>query len=182
MSRIGKMPVALPKGVSITMEGSTVTVKGPKGTLSQVFSPEMEIVLEDGVLTVKRPSDAQGHRALHGLTRALLNNMVTGVSEGFTRKLTVEGVGYRAEMAGQNLVLNVGYSHPVQIVPPTAETQFAVEGRGGREIIVKGIDKQVVGEISARIRGVRPPEPYKGKGIRYENEVVRRKAGKTGKV
>lgn len=182
MSRIGKMPIAVPKGVTVEIAGSAVTVKGGKGSLTRRFDPDMAITLDGGVLHVQRPTDAQRHRALHGLTRALLQNMVVGVSQGFTRKLVVEGVGYRAEMAGNNLVLNVGYSHPVQIAPPTAETRFAVEGRAGRDIVVTGIDKQIVGEVCAQIRRVRPPEPYKGKGIRYEGEVVRRKAGKTGKV
>jgi large subunit ribosomal protein L6 len=180
MSRIGKMPIELPKGVKIEFDGSTVTVNGSKGTLSQSFNSDMNIALEDGILRVERPSDSRSHRALHGLTRALLSNMVTGVSEGFTRKLVVEGVGYRAEMNGNTLVLNVGYSHPIEMAPPQ-DVSFAVENRG-KEIIVTGIDKQVVGQICANIRKVRPPEPYKGKGIRYDNEQVRRKAGKTGKV
>jgi large subunit ribosomal protein L6 len=180
MSRIGKMPIELPQGVKVEFDGSTVTVNGSKGTLSQSFSPEMSIALEDGVLRVERPSDSADHRALHGLTRALLSNMVTGVSAGFTRKLVVEGVGYRAEMNGSVLVLNVGYSHPVEMVPPQ-DVSFAVENRG-KDIIVTGIDKQVVGQVSANIRKVRPPEPYKGKGIRYNEEQIRRKAGKAGKV
>jgi large subunit ribosomal protein L6 len=180
MSRIGKMPIELPKGVKIEFDGSTVTVNGSKGTLSQSFNSDMNIALEDGILRVERPSDSRSHRALHGLTRALLSNMVTGVSEGFTRKLVVEGVGYRAEMNGNTLVLNVGYSHPIEMAPPQ-DVSFAVENRG-KEIIVTGIDKQVVGQVCANIRKVRPPEPYKGKGIRYDNEQVRRKAGKTGKV
>jgi large subunit ribosomal protein L6 len=180
MSRIGKMPIPLPNGVKVDVEGENVSVTGPKGTLAGAFSPEMNIELEDGVLSVTRPSDSRQHRATHGLTRALLNNMIVGVSEGFSRNLVVEGVGYRAEMNGSNLVLYVGYSHPVTIVPEK-NMQFAVEERGKR-IIVSGIDKQRVGEISAQIRKTRPPEPYKGKGIRYAEEVVRRKAGKTGKV
>ena len=140
----------------------------------------MTIKMEDGQLMVERPNDSRQNRAFHGLTRALLNNMVLGVSEGFVRKLQIEGVGYRAEMEGETLILNVGYSHPVQIEPPT-DVQFVIENRG-KEITVTGIDKQVVGEISAQIRKVRPPEPYKGKGIRYEGEYVRRKAGKAGKI
>jgi large subunit ribosomal protein L6 len=174
------MPIPLPKGVKVDLQGETVSVAGPKGTLAGSFDPEMLIELEDGVLTVKRPSDSRQHRATHGLTRALLNNMVMGVSDGFTRNLVVEGVGYRAEMNGSNLVLYVGYSHPVTFVPEK-DMQFAVEDRGKR-ITVSGIDKQRVGEISAQIRKTRPPEPYKGKGIRYAEEIVRRKAGKTGKV
>jgi large subunit ribosomal protein L6 len=180
MSRIGKMPIPLPKGVKIDVQGEKVSVTGPKGTLAGSFNQEINIALEDGVLTVTRPSDSRQHRAVHGLTRALLNNMVVGVSDGFSRNLMVEGVGYRAEMNGSNLVLYVGYSHPVTFVPEQ-NMQFAVEERGKR-IIVSGIDKQRVGEISAQIRKTRPPEPYKGKGIRYAEEIVRRKAGKTGKV
>lgn len=180
MSRIGKMPIPLPKGVKVDLQGNTVSVTGPKGTLSGSFNPEMNLEVEDGVLMVKRPSDSRQHRAFHGLTRALLNNMVTGVSEGFTRNLVVEGVGYRAEMNGSDLVLYVGYSHPVTI-KPEKDMSFAVEDRGKR-IVVSGIDKQRVGEIAAQIRKTRPPEPYKGKGIRYADEIVRRKAGKTGKV
>lgn len=180
MSRIGRMPITLPKGVNVDIKGSDIVVKGSKGTLSQSLHPDMVIKQEDNVLQVERPSDERQHRALHGLTRSLLNNMVVGVSEGFNRKLVVEGVGYRAEMSGSTLVLNVGYSHPVEMIPPE-NVSFAVENRG-KEIIVSGIDKQVVGEISAKIRKTRPPEPYKGKGIRYDNEHVRRKAGKTGKV
>lgn len=180
MSRIGKMPIELPQGVKVDIKGLDVTVTGNKGKLTQSFRPEMSIKVEDGVLMVERPSDSRQHRAFHGLTRALLNNMVVGVSQGFSRRLEIEGVGYRAEMKGKTLVLNVGYSHPVEIEPPQ-DVQFEVENRG-KLIIVTGIDKQVVGEISAKIRKVRPPEPYKGKGIRYEGEYVRRKAGKAGKV
>ncbi len=180
MSRIGKAPIELPKGVSVDQKGSTVTVKGPKGTLTQTFHPDLAIKLEDGVLTVSRPSESRDHRSLHGLTRSLLNNMVVGVSEGFSKVLDVEGVGYRAEMKGKTLVLNVGYSHPVEFVP-AKDMSFAVENRG-KEITVTGIDKQLVGEIAAQIRKTRPPEPYKGKGIRYRGEHVRRKAGKAGKV
>lgn len=181
MSRIGKAPISLPKGVTIDINGSEVTVKGSKGSLTSRFNRDMAINNEDGIITVARPTESRQHRALHGLTRALLNNMVVGVSDGFEKKLDVQGVGYRAEMSGQNLVLHVGYSHPVEIQVPSPETKFAVEDRG-RTIIVTGIDKQMVGEISAQIRKVRPPEPYKGKGIRYMGEYVRRKAGKAGKV
>lgn len=180
MSRVGKAPIALPKGVDVKIDGASVAVAGPKGKLEQSFHPEMMIKLDDGVLTVERPSDARQHRALHGLTRALLNNMVTGVSDGFTRVLMIEGVGYRAEMSGDDLVLHVGYSHPVTF-KPEQDISFNVEERG-RKVTVSGINKEFVGEISARIRKTRPPEPYKGKGIRYEKEIVRRKAGKTGKV
>lgn len=180
MSRIGRMPIELPDGVNVAIDGNKVEVNGKRGQLVETFHPEMTIKLDDGVLHVERPSDSRQHRALHGLTRALLNNMVVGVSRGYTRKLIVEGVGYRAEMSGKDLVLNVGYSHPVQIEPPN-DVEFNVENRG-KEIFVMGIDKQVVGEICAKIRKVRPPEPYKGKGIRYDEEHVRRKAGKAGKV
>ncbi len=180
MSRIGNMPINLPKGVKVDISGDNVVVSGDKGKLSQKFHQDMLIKLDDGTLQVERPSDSRQHRSLHGLTRSLLNNMVLGVSEGYTRKLLIEGVGYRAEMKGKSLVLNVGYSHLVSIDPPV-DVQFVLEARG-KEIIVTGIDKQVVGEICAIIRKVRPPEPYKGKGIRYDGEYVRRKAGKAGKI
>ena len=181
MSRIGRSPVQIPDKVKIDVQdGNLVTVEGPKGKLTQALHPEMQIEMEKGAMMVKRPSDSQAHRSLHGLTRALLNNMVVGVSTGFSKTLQIEGVGYRAEMNGKVLVLNVGYSHPVNFDPP-ADVQFVVENRN-KTIIVSGIDKQVVGEIAAQIRKQRPPEPYKGKGIRYNDEVVRRKAGKTGKV
>lgn len=180
MSRIGKMPVAVPSGVNVEIKGTDVSVKGPKGALSQSFHSEMTIEMENGTVLVKRPSDSREHRALHGLTRALLNNMVVGVSDGFSKKLVVEGVGYRAEMQGTTLVLNVGYSHPVHF-EPMQNLSYEVLDRG-KTIIVNGIDKELVGEISARIRKTRPPEPYKGKGIRYDTETIRRKAGKAGKV
>lgn len=180
MSRIGKMPIELPKGVNVDVKGSDVVVKGSKGTLTQTVAKGMAVKVENNILQVERPNDERQNRALHGLTRALLNNMVLGVSQGFTRKLLVEGVGYRAELNGKNLVLHVGYSHPVEMVPP-ADIDFSVEARG-KEIVVNGIDKQVLGEVCAKIRKTRPPEPYKGKGIRYDGEHVRRKAGKAGKV
>ena len=180
MSRIGKAPIQLPKGVTVDIQGTAVAVAGPKGKLEQKFHPEMTISLDDSVLSVARPSDSRQHRALHGLTRALLNNMVVGVSDGFSKVLEIEGVGYRAAMEGKSLVLNVGYSHPVTFNPPD-DVVFAVEDRN-KTVIVSGIDKQVVGEIAAQIRKTRPPEPYKGKGVRYRGEYVRRKAGKTGKV
>jgi len=176
MSRIGKLPIQVPNGVKIDVKGETVTVSGPKGKLEQRFHPDMKIELEDGVLTVKRPSDSRQHKALHGLTRALLNNMVVGVSEGFSKILDIEGVGYRAMLEGKTLVLNVGYSHPVHFEPP-ADVEFAVENRS-KTIIISGIDKQVVGEIAAQIRKTRPPEPYKGKGVRYFGEIVKHKVGK----
>ena len=180
MSRIGKAPIPVPDGVKVAIDGNRVSVSGSKGSLEQSFHPDMQIVLDNGTLTVERPSDSQEHRSLHGLTRSLLSNLVQGVSGGFEKRLQVEGVGYRADMSGNTLVLNVGYSHPVEFEPP-ADVSFAVEDRG-KTVIVSGIDKQVVGEISAKIRKTRPPEPYKGKGIRYEGEHVRRKAGKAGKV
>jgi large subunit ribosomal protein L6 len=180
VSRIGLMPVPLPKGVTVNIEGSTVQVKGPKGELVRTLNPEMQIKLENNILLVERPTDQRRHRALHGLTRALLNNMVLGVSQGFARRLEIEGVGYRAEIQGKNLVLNVGFSHPVVVEPPPG-ISFEVE-KGTRMFAVLGADKEMVGEMAARIRRIRPPEPYKGKGIRYQGERVRRKAGKAGKV
>ena len=180
MSRVGKAPIQLPNGVSIDITGSTVAVKGPKGTLLRTLHPDMAVAIDDGVLSVTRPSESRQHRSLHGLTRALLNNMVTGVSAGYSKILLIEGVGYRAEMDGNRLVLYVGYSHPVYF-DPDRDISFAVEERG-RKVIISGIDKEYVGEVAARVRKQRPPEPYKGKGIRYEKEIVRRKAGKTGKV
>ena len=179
MSRIGKRPIEVPSTVTITIEAdNAVTVKGPRGELSGTFNPEMTLARENGTLTVVRPSDQREHRAIHGLTRTLLANMVDGVTTGFTRVLAIQGVGYRAAMDGTTLVLTVGYSHPVRMVPPEGIT-FATETP--TRVIISGIDKQMVGEQAAQIRRIRPPEPYKGKGIRYEGEVVRRKAGKTGK-
>lgn len=180
MSRIGRMPIAVPQGVAVDVKGNRVTVKGPKGELSRSFDQDMSIALQDNQIVVTRPSDSKRHKSMHGLTRALLANMVTGVSEGFQRTLEIVGVGYRAEMQGEKLVLSVGYSHPVEIEPPPGIT-FTVE-KGYRSFIVEGIDKELVGEVAARIRAVRKPEPYKGKGIRYIGERVRRKAGKAGKV
>jgi large subunit ribosomal protein L6 len=180
MSRIGVKPIPVPGTVTITVEpGNAVKVKGPKGELSQVFARRLSILQEDGVVRVERPNDEGESKALHGLTRSLLNNMVVGVTDGYTKNLEILGVGYRAAMDGKNLVLNVGYSHPVRLVAPEGIT-YAVEGTN--RVAVSGIDKQVVGEEAARIRGVRPPEPYKGKGIRYQGEFVRRKAGKAGKA
>lgn len=180
MSRIGQKPITIPKGVDITIgDENNVVVKGPKGQLSAQFDSNLTIGREDGTVTVTRPNDERRNRSLHGLTRTLLANMVTGVTDGFRKSLDITGVGYRAAMDGKTLVLNVGFSHQVKISPPEGIT-FAVEGNN--KVHVTGYDKQLVGEEAARIRRVRPPEPYKGKGIRYEGEVVRRKAGKTGKA
>ena len=178
MSRIGKKPVAIPTGVTATIDNGELSVKGPKGTLTEKVSSEMVIEQDAGVLTVKRPSDDKRHRALHGLTRTIINNMVMGTTSGFEKKLEIVGVGYKVQPQGTGLVINVGYSHPVNFAAP-AGISFDVPAP--TKITVKGIDKQKVGQVAADIRAVRPPEPYKGKGIRYENEVVRRKEGKTGK-
>ncbi len=180
MSRIGKKPVPIPEGVNITIEGSTVTVKGPKGELTRSFDPDMTIKKDDGTLVVERPDDQRHHRALHGLTRALLSNMVVGVSEGFEKRLLIVGTGYRAEMEGDGLKLNLGFSHDILVVPPEGIT-FEVEDRG-RLMIVRGYDRELVGQVAADIRKLRPPEPYKGKGVRYVGEYVRQKAGKAGKA
>jgi large subunit ribosomal protein L6 len=164
--------------VEVRIEGSTVSVKGPKGELTQTFNEDMLITLEDGVVTVARPSESREHRSLHGLTRTLIANMVTGVSEGFFKNLEIVGVGYRAAMSGSNLEMQLGFSHPVSI---TAEPNISFEVPAPTKITVRGIDKQRVGQVAAEIRGWRPPEPYKGKGVRYEGEYVRRKLGKTAK-
>lgn len=179
MTRIGKMPISIPKGVAVTINKNDVSVIGPKGELSKTFSPDISIEEKGDSIYVSRPSDQRHHKALHGLTRALINNMVTGVSSGFSQHLEIEGVGYRAQLQGNDLVLNVGYSHPITF-QGSKEINFAVDN-GGRSVAVNGIDKEVVGEIAARIRKCRPPEPYKGKGIRYQGEVIQRKAGKSGK-
>lgn len=178
MSRIGKQPVPVPSGVEVTIEGSTVRVKGPKGELSQTFNEDMAITLDDGVLTVTRPDDTREHRSLHGLTRTLLSNMVVGVSEGFSRNLEIVGVGYRAALKGRDLEMALGFSHPVLV---TAEEGITFEVPAPNRITVRGIDKQRVGQVASEIRGWRPPEPYKGKGVKYEGEYVRRKLGKTAK-
>jgi large subunit ribosomal protein L6 len=180
VSRIGRLPVEVPAGVDVSIKGSEVKVKGPKGELSRLFSPVVGISLEDGKIIVQRESDEATVRALHGTTRALLQNMVTGVSDGFTKVLEVDGVGYRAEMNGTNLVLYVGYSHPVVVEPPQG-ISFDVETRT-RQVKVMGYDRETVGQVASDIREVRPPEPYKGKGIRYQGEKIRRKAGKSGKT
>lgn len=177
MSRIGRKPITVPAGVEVKIDGNVVTVKGPKGTLTKEFHKDMTITLEDGQIMVTRPSDEKEHRSLHGLTRTLINNMVEGVTKGFEKSLELVGVGYRAAKQGKKLVLTVGYSHPVEMVP---EDGIEVEVPAPNKIIVKGIDKEKVGAFAANIRSVREPEPYKGKGIKYENEVIRRKVGKTG--
>lgn len=180
MSRIGKLPITIPGGVTITVgDDNTVTVKGPKGQLSEKISSSIEIKEENAVLTVKRPSDSKEHRSLHGLSRTLINNMVVGTTAGFQKNLDIVGTGYKAQKQANKLVLNVGYSHPVEFVEPDGIT---FEVPAPNKVIVKGINKQQVGQIAADIRAVREPEPYKGKGIKYDNEVVRRKEGKTGKT
>jgi large subunit ribosomal protein L6 len=177
VSRIGRKPINLPADVDVRIEGNLVTVRGPKGVLQQETVSDINVELTDGVIHVTRPSDQKRHRALHGLTRALLANMVTGVVNGFEKKLELVGVGYRAQMQGNKLVINIGFSHPVEVLPPDG-IEFEVPAP--TKITVRGIDKQLVGNTAAHVRAIREPEPYKGKGIRYEGENVRRKAGKTG--
>ena len=178
MSRIGNKIVVLPAGVDVKQEGNNITVKGPKGELTRVFSPDIKMNIEGNEVTFTRPNDSKDMKTIHGTTRANFNNMVIGVSTGFEKGLELIGVGYRAQMQGTNLILNVGYSHPVEITPPAGVT---VEVPSNTQVLVKGANKEHVGELAANIRGVRPPEPYKGKGIRYVGEYVRRKEGKTGK-
>lgn len=179
MSRIGKAPITIPAGVTVNIgDNNVVSVKGPKGELTQQMHPDMHLNIEDGTLTVTRPSDDKDHRALHGLVRALIHNMVVGVTAGFSKQLDLVGVGYRAQLDGKKLVLTVGYSHPVTMDPPEG---ISFECPGPNQIIVKGIDKQLVGAVAANVRSVREPEPYLGKGIKYSNEVIRRKEGKAGK-
>lgn len=180
MSRIGKMPVPVPAGVEVSIEGSKVMVKGPKGALTREFHPELSISLDEGVLVVKRPNDERSFRALHGLTRALINNMVIGVTEGYSKTLEIRGTGYRAELQGTTLVMNLGFSHPVVIEPPEG-IEFEANPRAST-VTVKGYDKELVGRIAAELRAWRPVEPYLGKGIRYQGEVVRRKSGKAGQA
>jgi large subunit ribosomal protein L6 len=180
VSRVGRMPVEVPQGVNVEIKGSHVRVKGPKGEMQHTFPASMTIKFKDGQVEVTRPDDERKHRSLHGMTRALINNMVVGVSTGFEKILEINGVGYRAELSGKNLVLNVGYSHSVVVEPPEG-ISFEVDTRT-RQIKVMGYDKQAVGQVAANIRKVRPPEPYKGKGIKYLDERIRRKAGKAGKV
>ncbi len=175
MSRIGRKPIEIPDGVEIDVKPGTVSVKGPKGELNQGVSREMKVAVDDGTLTVERPTDRGEHRALHGLTRSLIANMVEGVTDGFERRLEIQGVGYRANLRGRNLEMSLGYSHPVSIEAPEG-IEFEVPQP--TEVVVRGIDKQLVGEMAARIRKSRPPEPYKGKGVRYAGEHVARKVGK----
>ena len=178
MSRIGRKPINIPAGVEVKIDGSCVTVKGPKGTLSQTFQPSMNIAVEGAEIVVTRPNDEKENRALHGLTRTLINNMVIGVTEGFSKTLEVQGVGYRVQKQGKNLVMNLGFSHQVVV----SETEdIKIEVPAPNKIIILGADKQKVGQFAAEVREKRPPEPYKGKGIKYVDEVVRRKEGKTGK-
>ena len=178
MSRIGRAPITIPAGVEVKVDGNNhITVKGPKGTLERTLVPSMSVEIDGGVLHVKRPDDTKENRSLHGLTRTLVNNMVVGVTHGFEKKLEINGVGYKASKEGKNLVMNIGYSHQV-IMPETEDIQIDVPD--ANHIVVKGIDKQKVGQFAAEVRGKRPPEPYKGKDIKYDYEVIRRKEGKTG--
>lgn len=179
MSRIGRMPIEVPQGVEVKLgAGNEITVKGPKATLSRVLHAEMQITVENGLITVTRPSENKTHRSLHGLTRTLINNMIIGVTEGYTKTLEINGVGYRAQKQGNKLVMNLGYSHPVEMEEPEG---VKVEVPNPNQIIITGSDKQAVGQFAAVVREKRPPEPYKGKGIKYADEVIRRKEGKTGK-
>ena len=179
MSRIGRLPVQIPSGVDVTLDGNRISVTGPKGRLERELSPELRVVHEDGTLRVERPSDSKRARELHGLTRTLVANMVIGVTEGYRKGLEITGVGYRAQLVGKKLQLSLGYSHPVEIDPPEG-ISFEVENPV--RLAVVGIDKELVGHIAARVRSSRRPEPYKGKGVRYAGEQVRRKAGKAGKI
>lgn len=178
MSRIGLKPIEIPQGVEVKLDQHTITVKGPKGTLTRELHPDMKVNIEDQVITVERPSDAKEHRSLHGTTRSIINNLVQGVSAGYQKELEIIGVGYRAQMQGSKLVIGAGYSHPVEI-DKIEGIEFEVPKN--TQVFVKGIDKELVGKVAANIRAIRPPEPYKGKGIRYAGEFVRRKEGKTAK-
>jgi large subunit ribosomal protein L6 len=179
MSRIGRLPIPVPSGVDVTIDGRNVTVKGPKGTLSRALHPDMTVSREDGTLVVTRPTEQKTHKQLHGLTRTLVNNMVVGVTDGYRKGLEITGVGYRAALSGKKLQLNLGYSHQIEIDPPEGIT-FEVENP--TRLAVVGIDKELVGQIAAKVRATRKPEPYKGKGVRYAGEYIRRKAGKAGKI
>lgn len=184
MSRIGKMPIPVPNGVTVNQESGVITVKGPKGTLSRTIHPDITVKLEDSTLVCTRPTNQKEHREVHGLTRALIQNMVTGVTTGYERRMEVEGVGYRAELQGKNLQLQVGLSHPI-VVEPMEGISFEVGMNTNNRmpfVIVRGIDKEIMGQQCAFIKRLRPPEPYKGKGIRFTGEVIRRKAGKAGKT
>jgi large subunit ribosomal protein L6 len=179
MSRIGRLPITVPSTVEVTIDGRQVTVSGPKGTLSRALHPDMSVSQEDGTIVVTRPTEQKTHKQLHGLTRTLVNNMVIGVTDGYRKGLEITGVGYRAALNGNKLTLNLGYSHPIEIDPP-AGISFELENPTRLSVI--GIDKELVGQIAARVRSTRKPEPYKGKGVRYAGEVIRRKAGKAGKI
>jgi large subunit ribosomal protein L6 len=179
MSRIGRLPIPVPSAVDVTIDGRQVTVKGPKGTLSRALHPDMSVSQEDGTIVVTRPTEQKTHKQLHGLTRTLVNNMVVGVTDGYRKGLEITGVGYRATKIGEKLQLNLGYSHPIEIDPPSGIT-FEVENP--TRLAVLGIDKELVGQIAARVRSTRKPEPYKGQGVRYAGEQIRRKAGQAGKI
>ncbi len=179
MSRIGRLPITVPAGVEVTLVGRAITVKGPKGTLARDLHPDIKVVQEDGSILVSRPSEAKIHKQLHGLTRTLVANMVEGVTTGYRKGIEITGVGYRATKIGEKLQLNLGYSHPIEIDPPSG-ISFDVETP--TRLAVVGIDKELVGQIAAKVRSTRKPEPYKGKGVRYSGEVIRRKAGKAGKI
>ena len=179
MSRIGRLPIPIPQGVEVNLEGNHITVTGPRGRLERELAPELNVAQEDGSLLVRRPSDSKRARELHGLTRTLVNNMVIGVTDGYRKGLEITGVGYRAQLVGQKLQLSLGYSHPVEIDPPEG---IAFEIETPVRLAVVGIDKELVGHIAARVRSSRKPEPYKGKGVRYAGEQIRRKAGKAGKI
>ncbi len=179
MSRIGRMPISVPSAVDVTIDGRQVTVKGPKGTLSRALHPDMSVSQEDGTIVVTRPTEQKTHKQLHGLTRTLVNNMVVGVTDGYRKGLEITGVGYRAALSGRKLQLNLGYSHQVEIDPPEG---ISFELENPTRLAVVGIDKELVGQIAAKVRSTRKPEPYKGKGVRYAGEYIRRKAGKAGKI
>jgi large subunit ribosomal protein L6 len=179
MSRIGRLPIPVPSAVDVTIEGRQVTVKGPKGTLSRALHPDMSVSQEDGTIVVTRPTEQKTHKQLHGLTRTLVNNMVVGVTDGYRKGLEITGVGYRATKVGEKLQLNLGYSHPIEIDPPSG---ISFELENPTRVAVVGIDKELVGQIAAQVRSTRKPEPYKGKGVKYAGEYVRRKAGKAGKI
>ena len=179
MSRIGRLPIPVPSGVDVSIDGAEVTVKGPKGSLTRELHPDMTVAREDDRLVVTRPTEQKTHKQLHGLTRTLVNNMVVGVTDGYRKSLEITGVGYRAALNGNKLTLNLGYSHPIEIDPPEGIT-FEVENP--THLAVLGIDKELVGQVAAQVRSTRKPEPYKGKGVRYAGEQIRRKAGKAGKI